>query len=99
MEKLIKMQDKVEYCLAKYPATRADDKVLIGAIYKLFYEVDMYKPFREVLLLEGLPSFETIRRCRQKAQAEHPEYRPNEIVQVMREEQRTIYKDYAINHG
>lgn len=75
MGRLKTMQAKVEHLLKKYPVTRDDDKMLIGAVYGLYYDVDMDTPFREILCNDKLPSFETIRRCRQKAQADHEELR------------------------
>lgn len=75
MGRLKTLQSKVEDVLARYAVTRDDDKLLIGSIYALYYDVDMNAPFKEVLLNDKLPSFESIRRCRQKAQEEHAELR------------------------
>ena len=74
MGRLKTLQDKVEYCLEKYPICRDNDKILIGAVCKLFYDFDVsVHTAKEMLLNKYLPSFETIRRCRQKAQEERPE--------------------------
>ena len=75
MDRLKRMQDKVEYVLNKHPQTRDNDRLLICVIYSRFYGADMNAPFKENMLNEKLPNFETIRRCRQKAQADHPELR------------------------
>lgn len=75
MTRLKTMQAKVEDILERFQTTRDDDRQLIGCIYKFYYDVDMSMPFREILLRDDLPSFETIRRCRQKAQEEHEELR------------------------
>ena len=75
MGRLNSLQTKVEDVLAKYPKARDNDKILIGGIYVLYYEVDPQTPFTEILMNDKLPSFESIRRCRQKAQADHEELR------------------------
>lgn len=76
MGRLNTMQDKVEAMLRKHPRTRDDDRLLIGAIYTTYYDVDVrHEPFASILLNDRLPSFETIRRCRQKAQSENEELR------------------------
>ena len=75
MGRLTRMQDKVEYLLSTYPVTRDDDRKLIGAVYTVFYGVDVNAPFKDILLNDKLPNFETIRRCRQKAQEENEELR------------------------
>ena len=82
MTRLKRMQDKVEYLLAQYPATRDDDRKLIGAVYTVFYGVDVNAPFKDILLNGKLPNFETIRRCRQKAQEE------NEALRGKRDKER-----------
>ena len=93
MGRLKRMQDKVEYLLAQYPATRDDDRMLIGAVYALFYDVDLNAPFKQVLCNDKLPNFETIRRCRQKAQEE------NEALRGKRDKERIDrqkeYLEYA----
>ena len=52
MVRLKRMQDKVEYLLKTYPVTRDDDRKLIGAVYTVFYGVDVNAPFKEILLNE-----------------------------------------------
>lgn len=93
MTRLKRMQDKVEYLLAQYPATRDDDRKLIGAVYMMFYGVDVNAPFKDILLNDKLPNFETIRRCRQKAQEE------NEALRGKRDKERIDnqkeYLEYA----
>lgn len=76
MDRLKRMQDKVEWILANYPQTRDSDNLLINAIYEGFYNVDVIgRSFNDVSMDKTLPAFETIRRCRQKAQADHEELR------------------------
>lgn len=76
MGRLKSMQNKVEYILEKYPQTRDSDNMLICAIYQAFYNVNVScRSFKDVAMNDKLPAFETIRRCRQKAQADHEELR------------------------
>ena len=75
MGRLDRMQDKVEWALNKYPQTRDNDRLLICVIYARFYGADLTAPFKATMLNKDLPNFETIRRCRQKAQADHEELR------------------------
>lgn len=76
MGRLDTMQNKVEWALTKYPKTRDNDRLLICVIYEGFYNADIsHRTFKDVALDEAIPNFETIRRCRQKAQAERPELR------------------------
>ena len=75
MGRLERMQDKVEWALGKYPQTRDNDRLLICVIYARFYGADLTAPFKATMLNDKLPNFETIRRCRQKAQADHEELR------------------------
>lgn len=93
MTRLKRMQDKVEYLMQMYPATRDDDRKLIGAVYTVFYGVDVNAPFKDILLNDKLPNFETIRRCRQKAQEE------NEALRGKRDKERIDnqkeYLEYA----
>ena len=95
MGRLKRMQDKVEYLLAQYPATRDDDRKLIGAVYTVFYGVDVNAPFKDILLNDKLPNFETIRRCRQKIQEENEELRAVDPVEEERINRQLDFIAYA----
>ena len=43
----------------------------------------------------GFPPFESVRRARQKLQNDHPELRASDDVQASREENETVYLDFA----
>lgn len=72
MSKLDTIKAQVEFILRRYPATRSDDRFLIRVLYQQFYGVHYYDSFGSVIMNAKLPSFESIRRCRQKLQ-EHDE--------------------------
>ena len=96
MEKLKTMQARVEFCLETYPICRDDDNMLIGAIYSIFYDVDVKRTtFKEILMRNDLPSFETIRRCRQKAQEQRPELRGTRYAQKKRKANEERVREYV----
>lgn len=43
----------------------------------------------------GLPGFETVRRSRQKVQADNPELAGSEAVRRKRSQQETVYREFA----
>ena len=58
-----------------YPRLRDDDFLLVGMVYHEYYGIGYDKGFLEVMKHHAeldLPSFETIRRTRQKVQEENP---------------------------
>lgn len=67
------MKPKVTYLLETYPALRDDDFLLIGAFYHQFCGIEYRDGFLDVMKHhkdKKLPSFESIRRTRQKVQEE-----------------------------
>lgn len=75
MTTLNKVKPQVEYLLMTYPRLRDDDWLLIGTVYHHYYGIGHEESFLDVMKKHkelGLPSFETIRRTRQKVQEENP---------------------------
>lgn len=97
MERLKRMQDKVEWVLENFPVTRDDDRLVVGAVYAHFYKVDMNTPFKDILLRRDLPNFETIRRCRQKAQEMHEELRGSKQKEKERMKLQEEYIEYSFS--
>ena len=95
MQELKRMMDKVEWCLEKYPKTREDDRILIGVVYTRFYGVDIMTPLRDILLDEELPSFESIRRCRQKVQEKNENLRARGVIEEMRLDAQKNFIEFA----
>ena len=96
MEKLKTMQSRVEFCLETYPICRDDDRILIGAIYNIFYGFDVKtRTAKDMLTCDALPSFETIRRCRQKAQEQRPELRGTRYAQKKRKDNEKRVREYV----
>ena len=68
----------VKQVLTDEPVARDDDFKLIGYVYKAINPDILDKPFRTAMWYHKdfeLPSFETIRRTRQKLQHDYPELR------------------------
>ena len=96
MEKLKTMQQRIEFCLETYPMCRDDDNILIGTVLSIFYDVDVKTiTLKETLLRTDLPSFETIRRCRQKAQEQRPELRGTRYAQKKRKDNEKRVREYV----
>lgn len=70
--RLKKIETKVTEILERYPETRKDDWLLLKEFYDTYFNTRQV-PFATVCERHeflDLPSFESIRRCRQKVQAE-----------------------------
>ena len=87
---LYKVSDMVWQTLMTHPETRNSDRELIAVIYSDFYGV-FNQPFYKVMDRTDLPSFESIRRARQKIQAEDEELR---AVPEVEEERITLQEDW-----
>lgn len=90
MDKLKKVKDMVLFELENRPETRDSDRILISKVYEDFFGIKN-EPFFEVLMRDDVPNFESIRRCRAKAQALRPDLRASETVQDFRFDREQIY--------
>lgn len=95
MSRLKTIQQMVEDILRQYPGTRSDDRELIQTLYGKYYGVDYYKPFGAVIRDKNLPSFESIRRCRQKLQEHNEDLRGNKKSEDARLTKQEEYIEYA----
>ena len=80
MNELKTVTQMVLECLEKYPETRNSDRALIRRVYEDYYDI-AWQAFCVVIMRPDLPSFETIRRVRQKIQEEHEELRATKKVE------------------
>ena len=94
-EKLKNVTQMVWFCLDRYPDTRGDDRRLIEILYDEFYHI-WDEPFYKVIKRKDLPSFETIRRARQKIQAECEELRADAETEANRIAVQQDYIEFAI---
>lgn len=79
------------------PATRSDDWILILEVLKEYISTDMTVESIFLHHIElGIPSFETIRRCRQKIQSLHP-HLAEDRAKAIRKQEEEEYRQYALN--
>ena len=98
MSELRNTTKMVKYVLDKEPITRNSDNLLWLEVIKLVNQGVLRKPMAEVLqnLNEyGLPSIETVGRCRRKIQAECPELRAKQDVQDCRAEREEEFREWS----
>lgn len=95
MERLLDIQKKVEGILLDVPKTRDSDDELY---FQIIANINPNLSAREVFLnreKHGLPPYETVRRTRQKIQAERPELRGSLRTQIHRKEKEEKFLAYA----
>lgn len=102
LNELKSTQDIVMEVLKTQPNTRSNDNQLCYAVYKIVgsrknVDIDSMSIPRFFLHMKefGFPSTETIRRARQKIQAEHPELAANSAVRLQRTENEEVFREYA----
>lgn len=93
-KRLRNITQMVWFVLDRYPETRGDDRELIKVLYDEFYSV-WSEPFYMVMNRHDLPSFESIRRCRQKIQEENEDLRAVKEVEDKRIAAQREYIAYA----
>lgn len=86
---------RVEFILRKYPGTRDDDRELFQTYFAYFHQIDFYTPFGAVMRNHKLPSFESIRRSRQKIQAEDEGLRGSKASEDARMQKQADYIAFA----
>ena len=95
MSRVREVTPKVLQMLKEYPATRSNDRLLIREIYTRCYGVNPYAPFGEVVMRNDLPSFESIRRARQKVQSYCEDLRAEEPTESIRIAEQEDYLEYS----
>lgn len=98
MTELKNTTELVKHVLETVPAARNSDNLLFIEVVKIINLNLIFKPLAEVLtnLQEyGLPSIETVGRCRRKIQAECPELRSNKAVHGFRAEKEEEFKELS----
>ena len=88
----------VKDILVAHPAARDSDMCLYSIIVSRLNPAAARMPFGEVILRLndlGLPCFETVRRTRQKVQAEHPDLKGSVKTRSFRSINEEIHKEFA----
>lgn len=95
----IKQAQKLVYkALVDHPETRADDHLLILEVLNNYVTTQM--PLETIMRHHvelGIPSIETITRCRRLLQRQHPEL-VDEGAKRIRKEEEKEFKQYALNN-
>lgn len=88
----------VKEILEEVPETRNSDPLLYYYVCNRLNRGALGKAFGMVLLTmkeNGLPGFETVRRSRQKLQAEYPELAGDSKVEAQRMLNEEVFREYA----
>lgn len=89
-KELTTIKDIVKSILEVNPKTRNSDKwLIIETLRAMGFKI--YIDYKD---LEACPSFETIRRTRQKLQEENPNLSADEEIQEQRDNRRNEFKEY-----
>ena len=95
MSRVRDVAPKVRSIMELYPKTRSNDRLLIREVYTKCYSVNFWSSFGEVLGRDDLPSFESIRRARQRIQSLYPELRADAETEALREAEEAEYRNFA----
>ena len=88
----------VKTILEQNPQSRNSDDFLYIKVCEKVNDISINLPFKQVMAnrkLYGLPPFESVRRCRQKIQATHPELSGDSNVEAQRMLNEETFRDYA----
>ena len=88
----------VKELLRTQPATRNSDDILYISVCRCINPIAINLSFADVLLKRkewGIPPFESVRRARQKVQAENPELAANSNVEGHRTLNEMVFREYA----
>ena len=96
MGRLNVLENKIRKILVNYPETRNDDNVLIYQYLKEYHDIDLIS-VKDLFLNGrklGIPSFESITRCRRKIQEHSPYLRCTEKIDKIRYTHTLKIRDY-----
>lgn len=100
---LKKTKDRVKAILEEIPETRNSDNILYREVCKQIakevgedlHHIDVLS-FFSVLHKSAYPCFESVRRTRQKLQADFPHLSASVEIQLYRAENEAVYEQFAI---
>lgn len=102
MKQLLKVNKIVKQILTDIPATRNSDSYLYLKVLEKTAEMHEFEleNMSVTFFLNNVkqlkcPYFETVRRARQKIQAECPELRSSKAVQDVKDSKEKVYRAYA----
>jgi len=86
------IEQNVKQILKDFPPTKGDDLLLIFRYWKRHDKIRIsFAKFKDLL---GATCPETIRRSRQKIQAQHPEFKPRERTRLKRKKNQEAHANY-----
>lgn len=88
--------NKVKDILEEYPSSRNNDNTLFYIYLSVYHKVNQDTLFTDVLqgIEQGFyPSFETLRRSRQKVQENYPDLKASKEVQEARKQQEILIRE------
>ena len=97
-EELHRTSDLVMELLKTHTEARNSDDYLYFLVCEQINPIASHLPFRKVILNRKqyqYPPFESVRRSRQKIQAEHPELSASGNVEAQRMLNEEVFRDYA----
>ena len=98
MKNIRRTAELVREILENFPETRSNDNRLFIRVIEHIDSSLLHRPLEEVLKNSkeyGIPPFESVRRSRQKLQADNSYLRASKAVEAEREANRQIVEDYA----
>lgn len=98
IDELYTLTTLVESMLIKYPHARNSDAILYVKVVEYINPQAGRMTFDHVMYYLkdlGLPTIESVGRCRRKLQAEKPELWSDKRIQKYREENERVFEDYA----
>lgn len=99
MEKLKDLEKKVKYILKNEPLTRGDDDLLYEYLLEEM-EVNLSSMTARNFLLSyrkmGIPTIETVGRCRRKIQAKDETLKPTPDIVLKRRKLETSFYNYSL---
>lgn len=98
MNNIQRTSDLVKQVLTEEEITRNNDMILYAKVCERLNPNVLTMPFQNVicdLKTHKLPNFETVRRTRQKLQADFPELASNERISALRAKREEDFREYA----
>ena len=96
MDRLKTKEAMVRAVLERIPRTRDDDRELTLQVHMIFYGVNPYAPYCEVMHNDGLPSQETLGRVRRKIQETDESLRGTKAKEKIRMKEQMTFIEYAM---
>ena len=93
---LTRIKDIVEEILKGDEKARNSDAYLFTQVVLYLYPRGYSLPFYLTMTDPNCPSYESVRRSRQKVQEEHPEYKANKVVEEKRQDNIEEYLKLAL---